>query len=101
MKKDRELLELAAKAVGFKEYKFNEELQEIWCKDHGIWCPLSDDGDAMRLAHALSMDIDFGACRVIFGDNDDCIEFDGSSGNPETARRAIVRAAAAIGENMQ
>ena len=54
MKTDRELLELAAKAAG---------IQILW--KHGIayksyngvrqteWMPLSEDGDALRLAHDI------------------------------------------------
>lgn len=100
MKTDRELLELAAKAAGIVGV-WHERSQCIHVTDCVWWVPLTDDGDALRLAYALGMDVDFGACRIVCGDEDYQLEWDGSSGDISAARRAIVRAAAAIGEAMQ
>ena len=56
---DRELLELAAKASG--------ELTASWCGNDAYfdgvlsrWNPLEDDGDALRLAVKLELDVSFG-----------------------------------------
>jgi hypothetical protein len=91
---DRELLELAAKACGLEEAKMRIEFNQ--------WNPIEDDGDALRLAVHLNMNLDV---------------VDASSGaqvlhvawcsephhdDPLAAtRRAIVRAAAEIGRSMK
>lgn len=100
MKTDRELLELAAKAVGH-DYK---PLSGAIVVDGipGNWNPLTDDGDALRLAVKLGIDIDFyrrtvGAWRIDIGS---IAEPYHECANQAT-RRAIVRAAAVIGEAMQ
>ena len=95
---DREMLELAAKSAG---YDANLELngsfslwnEEIECTQ-SIWNPLADDGDALRLAVKLHMQVSITteSCRaetlpvlgVRVNDND---EF-------AATRRAIVMAAA-------
>lgn len=77
------------------------------------WNPLTDDGDALRLAVKLKFTIsrnDCECCVVVFGDQDHedlevserFKEVDGPEiQDPYAAtRRAIVRAAAAIGEAM-
>ncbi|MDD2005167.1 hypothetical protein [Pseudomonas putida] len=100
---DRELLELAAKAAG---------IAGDWCEPFGClllagtqanegsesWNPLADDGDALRLAVKLDLTI-YGPgshpgvlvktaeAHTVY--SDDCV------------RRAIVLAAAAIGQAMQ
>ena len=96
------LLELAAKAAGYKVYG-DGKFFRIW-KDSNVewvdWNPLTDDGDALRLAVQLFRDIHFwyfensvsvgNELRVACGD-DPCAAI----------RRAIVRAAAEIGRNMK
>jgi len=94
---DRELLELAAKAHGGIA---SDGLGE--CFDMALekdWNPLTDDGDALRLAVKLKMELD---CHLycasvnynVWHDADDI-------GDGEAAtRRAIVRAAAEIGKSM-
>ncbi|MDG9784952.1 hypothetical protein [Metapseudomonas otitidis] len=104
---DRELLELAAKAAGY---------QIEWVRNSGCyyrceeevgreqWDPLADDGDALRLAVKLAIEIS------------PCPEHDSvlcePKGNPNSiittealdeygTRRAIVRAAAEIGRAMK
>ena len=94
---DKELLEAAAKAAGI-EYDFcRPELGG--CKvrkglTSGWWSPLTDDGDALRLAVKLEMLVDFMQLRVVAGwrTPEVCIDFEEGE-----YCRAIVRAAAAIG----
>jgi hypothetical protein len=60
---DLQLLELAAKAAGIPDGYWNCEHH-----DHGhgeYWNPLEDDGDALRLAVKLEIDLCFGANYVI------------------------------------
>ena len=53
---DKELLELAAKAAGYTledRYTKQDEYWP-WCEEvDSIWNPLTDDGDALRLADEL------------------------------------------------
>ena len=92
---DRELLELAAKAAGYKK-RFVHYLG---------WNPLIDDGDALRLAVKLGLGVSvpLGYKRtdvVAFSDSRiNAIESHGSDPLAAT-RRAIVRAAAEIGRQM-
>ena len=56
---DRELLELAAKAAGWKDLDFlaGDEYANVY-DDEGhqyTWNPLTDDGDALRLAVKLGL----------------------------------------------
>lgn len=101
---DRELLEKAAKAAGINGWWEQEYLSFIK-RDGGPWRPLDDDGDALRLAVKL----DIGVCTwrkkgVVTASLPAQGNFiDGRFeplGADEMAatRRAIVRAAAAVGE---
>lgn len=104
---DRELLVLAAEAANVK----------IGCLGCGVtgcvgecgWNPLKDDGDALRLAVKLEMQVEYleftGNARArsrVWGlETDWCVEYcmseDLSTKNPNAAvRRAIVRAAAEV-----
>ena len=101
---DRELLEAAAKAAGIEgpytagsngEWVFHEPRRKNWN-------PLTDDGDALRLAVKLLMNIDIFPGRAFVhcpkpggaGDYDE----DEKDGDTYAAtRRVIVRAAAEIG----
>ena len=100
MKTDRELLELAARAAFPDCAHLSYPLD--WVRDCvGEWDPLTDDGDALRLAVDLSFDLNInpGRIEVFSGDLDDCVSEPVIDGNVRSAtRRAIVRAAAAIGE---
>lgn len=114
---DRELLELAAKAAGLTKY--SEWAEQI--KDHdsphymswGLhkpgaggqadsWNPLTDDGDALRLAVLLRLwvDVNEGRAVVIVGDSDGelIIEPFAVCAAHTATRRAIVRAASEIGK---
>jgi hypothetical protein len=112
---DRELLALAAKAAGFGGETF------VWSEpiyvdgnlfDHGglwdyvdgspLWNPLVSDGDALRLAVVLSLNV-FHTGGCAYAMESDC---DGSDEQKVShhsidkfaaTRRAIVRAAAVIG----
>ena len=102
---DRELLELAAKASG--------ELTASWYGNDAYfdgvlsrWNPLTDDGAALRLAVVLNMGI---SIPVFNKHRADVISFRHPLANAieegndpyATTRRAIVRVAAAIGEQMK
>ena len=93
---DKELLELAAKAAGYDETRVCiDEL--FWVltdsDDWHPWNPLTDDGDALRLAVKLGLLADDGYTAMF------CNALDKE--NPYAAtRRAIVRAAAEIGRSM-
>lgn len=120
MTADRELLELAAKAAGV-EGQYGQcasmgnfvdgsgAFHKIGIRQKGslpfapMWNPLTDDGDALRLADALELDI---LHRVVGGTRVEILP----AGGPLTVeayvrpvdrlaatRRAIVRAAAEIG----
>ena len=115
---DRELLELAARAAGI-ELRWHEDgtaysnnrAPGYW----GVWNPIADDGDALRLAvrlgHRFGFTMETGGMAhwgpVTYTDyklqgNGEPFKYSGPmethGSDPYTAtRRAIVRAAAAIG----
>jgi hypothetical protein len=102
---DRELLLLAARASGFPDYRMGEG-GHFKIKRHELdgyigWNPLTDDGDALRLAVQLEIQIDPRNPETrVFGPVGDRVD---EYHKPEAfaaTRRAIVRAAAAIGEGM-
>jgi hypothetical protein len=94
---DRELLELAAKAAGL-------EVVTPTMLKYGQWNPLSDDGDAFRLAVKLGVQITI----VLDGDDGDHLPqtmvdwaTEEHMNDPYAAtRRAITHAAAEIGKDM-
>ena len=102
---DREMLEFAAKAAGYKK-RFVHYLG---------WNPLIDDGDALRLMVKLRLharqfpivddgfDVPLGMVEVWRVDDDDPLRVEFlRSGDDRlvVTRRAIVRAAAEIGRQM-
>ncbi|HBO6998526.1 TPA: hypothetical protein L4917_004774 [Pseudomonas aeruginosa] len=112
---DRELLELAARAAGngctwceFWETMARPLNDGSGWDNRATWNPLKDDGDALRLAVRLNLDIryesyDAGVAVIVGGAWDgapeavhEIFERDG----PRATRRAIVRAAAEIGKSM-
>lgn len=117
---DRELLELAAKAAGMKIHTKNQaERDEMGFGDKGLWIvggssgwnPLTDDGDAMRLAVKLRIDVShdeigmrsFVYARAEYADKHHfgiSEVFDYDSERNWRTRRAIVRASAEIGKVM-
>lgn len=102
---DRELLELAAKAAGVAlEWDsdgpyYYSDWRGLPQKEH--WNPLTDDGDALRLAVKLGLVVD--CSRPSAGEpfKQHAIWMDELMGNDELTRRAIVRAAAEIGRSMK
>ena len=117
MNTDRELLELAAKAAGIKIRWQSYGSYFVICDidDEGIeavWDPILDDGDALRLAVRLYLDINqFPATDGYVGMIEIWRNGDGDPAHVEyvkaeddrlsATRRAIVRAAAEIGRNMK
>ena len=108
MSSDRELLELAAKAAGYEvAIAYQPDLPRclfVRYEDKTFtWMPLIDDGDALRLAVKLGLRID-----IDNGINETCWKSPnwkrGSELHNDDAyaatRRAIVKAAANIGETM-
>jgi len=120
---DRELLELAAKAAGIVvvRSRLHDPLNRDMLvkkshhnkgQEHGGWNPLADDGDALRLYtrlpfHELYVSEIGATVSWRRGDGSGhgykCDEYaDEHAGDINAAtRRAIVRAAAAIGKAMQ
>ncbi len=104
---DRELLEFAAKAAGYTGIvNFNNTtgimapLNPTGTSKFQRWNPLTDDGDALRLAVKLGMDVCFGANYVIVRGSVQMPLVNNANDPYAATRRAIVRAAAAIGEKM-
>ncbi len=107
---DRELLELAAKAAGIKhpggEHCINGPA--VWdCEALRWWRPLTDDGDALRLAVKLCLRIWTDGTGVVVessGYPAHSHEYELAINNAgdiySATRRAIVRAAAEIGRAM-
>lgn len=101
--KDRELLEMAAKAAGFNGLgSWDEKLGYMWDGEGWSFDPLTDDGDALRLAVKVGIDVDqYGDRAETWKASLDGFIVEPYSGDPYAAtRRAIVRAAAAIGSAM-
>ena len=101
---DRELLEAAARAAGLKEFtcingRFAIRTRHTGIQDWSSWNPLTDDGNALRLAVKLCLDI---ITRV--SDRETWAQapmvrtvIEPWAADPYAAtRRAIVRAAAAL-----
>ena len=103
---DRELLELAAKAAGYEYAKHGGYI--VVDGIPGNWNPITDDGDALRLAATLGIDLEWRADGRLAAfrhatANGHCFTAFESSREDRAAnvRRAIVRAAAEIGRNMK
>lgn len=112
MTDDRELLELAARAAG---------IELVWSKfsnvptlfkglsSDEVWNPLTDDGDALRLAVKLQMcigivpsNIKDGYATVALAPANPVEIGETHNDDPLAAtRRAIVRAAAELGRSMK
>jgi hypothetical protein len=103
-KTDRELLQAAAKAAGYSVARLSDDDDSALCLVgvQQAWNPLTDDGEAFRLSVQLQLDVvrflslvrvDYQVGREYF----ETIEVNGVDPYAAT-RRAIVRAAAEIGE---
>ncbi len=104
---DRELLELAAKAAGFI-YKIVDNVLYVQRKrnpkdDWYGWNPLTDDGNALRLAVKLGIHITNSLSEAWAStEKVTAIQIFDQDTDPYAAtRRAIVRAAAEIGKGMK
>lgn len=108
MKTDRELLELAAKAAGIEVWAGRGSQEDILFTRLDVcsgkeWNPLAKDGDALRLAAKLLLNVLASAACILVEDEKgvECIDYMyGPEDYTSGWRRAIVRAAAAIGEAM-
>ena len=109
---DRELLELAAKAAGkdIDLSRYDEDWGFAILHMAKWWNPLTDDGDALRLALHLRINIEHveTSSRKPHGVNcwpvgrGDCSKFETALPDYNAAtRRAIVRAAAELGKEMK
>ena len=119
---DKELIEFAAKAIGWRVASFSERGTSIVNGGMAVvvgegrnfgWRPQLDDGDSMRLAVKLRMEIyhgsDEGSAAYVGywvdGRMQYCIEYYDDITHMGDAcsatRRAILRAAAEVGKAMQ
>lgn len=113
---DRELLEAAAEAAGIKvvRSRLDDPMnRDLLIEDSprnmeqaaGPWNPLTDDGDAFRLAVKLKLTINPYQSGVFVSRYEDeaviAEPFDPNGRNAEITRRAIVRAAAALTPSME
>ena len=111
---ERELLELAAQAAGRllphgnpALTRPNEELhhdgEQYWFWPAGdYWNPLTDDGDALRLAAKLEIQVRWRTSAVdAHAGKFSTSEHIETYGKIKATRRAIVRAAAELGKAMQ
>jgi hypothetical protein len=120
MTTDRELLEAAAKAAGLKIHAARQaERDEEGCANSGLWIvngstcwnPLTSDGDALRLAVKLDLNVivnrvderttvEAGYSPAMDGRRR-FIEYYDDADPYAATRRAIVRAAAEIGRSKE
>ena len=106
-----EMLMLAAKAAGLKVIIPATPPRGLWIEGlEDEWNPLTDDGDALRLAVDLGITIytNIRTAYVLYGnhpintDEREITATEEPGEDPHAAtRRAIVRAAAQIGEHME
>ena len=110
---DKELIELAAKAIGAKDYTDKDwpglclsgepDILPFYVNLRGggaiEWNPLTDDGDALRLADHLDLIVDFSRFAAIQADRFYLGHRDFALGN--NVNEAITRAAAQIGKEME
>jgi hypothetical protein len=101
---DRELLDLALKAAG-KNGMHHPEGGIVLNGGFTRWNPLTDDGDALRLATKLRLNIEYmdGADSVAARHDEAAVNgaYAVEALDDFGVRRAIVRAAAAVGRAME
>jgi hypothetical protein len=107
MNNDKELLTLAAKAAGIELIHWNEHERVFFVGKYPVieeWDPLYNDGDALRLAVKLDMNVEvwnpFKEVWVV-AEGYDVIEEPWGGDKLAATRRAIVRAASEIGRGME
>ena len=111
---DKELLELASKTYGpglkyIPDYGWVYENTAWWVEDAQEWNPLTDDGDALRLAVKLRLvvraSVDDSDCALVEWSSD-CLDITDADADAKgediysATRRAIVRAAAEVGKGL-
>jgi hypothetical protein len=113
---DRELLELAAKAAGIDAEWHSDDDADFYAEHEGMflkgarsldnnkyWNPLTDDGDALRLAVKADIDVvqmgDATRADYMIGIGFCTVEVPHGNDPYAATRRAIVRAAAEIGRS--
>ena len=108
---DREMLELAAKAAGIsvKRSRLDDPVHSDFLiansprnadQTYGAWNPLIDDGDALRLAVKLKLDVNHNQDYACVYSWNIAIEIERGLDEVAATRRAITRAAAEIGKAM-
>ena len=108
---EKQMLLMAAKAAGFDNVEWGEaypigdatvDCTDMLFVDDAPWDPLNDDGDALRLAVKLRLVLGIERDRSCTSVGDHSGRFGvqpwGAEGPEAATRLAIVRAAAAIGE---
>ena len=105
---DREMLELAARAAGLKEFteingRFAVRTRFTGMQDWSPWNPLTDDGDALRLAVKLGIEVWRVPGKAMANGPHISPRISEPNGSDPYAatRRAITRAAAEIGRQME
>ena len=106
---DREMLELAARAAGLKEFteingRFAVRTRFTGMQDWSPWNPRTDDGDALRLAVYLEFEIDITSTGVAVRTRCGLKVLVNKTEEPDlcaAARLAITRAAADIGRQKE
>lgn len=117
---DKEMLELAAKAIGVKAMygRACEGIEGrllhpkgggLLCMNNLYWNPLADDGDALRLVVACRLTVCTDGSTTVSAHeahrHDDGVfvtqSIDRCESKQAATRRAITRAAAEIGKSMQ
>lgn len=108
---DRELLEFAAKAAGIDfNTRSGSELRVAHGDVFRVWNPLDSDGDALRLAVRLGIDIyldpnaeDEPMAQAVYPGvlGDPAITEPYGNDGCAATRRAVVRAAAVLGKEMK
>lgn len=100
---DRELLELAAKAAGYDGLGSWYE-NAMWDGEGWHWNPLTDDGDALRLAVKLGLYLNIYSTsmhQTFAGTGVHIAEEPHGTDSYAATRRAIVRAAAEIAKQQE
>ena len=99
---DRELLEMAAKAAGHSEVSFEDGVEARINGWWAPWNPLENDGDALRLSVEIGIGIDIKrvSSRVCAYLRPEIMAVEVGEDMATATRRAIVRAAVAIGSAM-
>lgn len=104
---DRELLEMAAKSAGLAVIIPAAHQRGLWIEGlEDEWNPLTDDGDALRLAVKLNISVffrpNFVHAEIATSAHEGLVLQEPPTPDKNAAtRRAIVRAAAQIGEHME